>query len=232
MTPAHLANLAIHVAAGTAGLAIGFTMLAKAKGTPTHRRLGRIFCFFTLLVCCSAAAGLVLFRFLPLFAVLTVLVLYQLVGGWRSVYTQDRGPSALDAGWTLLAVAFSIFLVPVVLRQPGSANIVVYSSLGALASIILYDTIRWLFPRRWYRTLWRYEHAYKLIASIFAMLSAFVGNVVRVGQPWSQIAPSAIGLMIIFYFFYRLRLEDKTRRAMTDASPVDSFGPKPLHETA
>jgi hypothetical protein len=28
-------------------------------------------------------------------------------------------------------------------------------------------------------------------------LSAFVGNVVRWGQPWSQIAPSVLGVLVI-----------------------------------
>lgn len=204
MSAAHLANLAIHIAAGTIALAIGFSMLAKAKGTATHRRWGRIFCYFTIVVCCSAAVGTTFFRFIPIFAVLSVLVPYQLVGGWRSAYTRDRGPSGIDAIWTLLALAFAIALTPVLLSHPTGAPIVVYSSLGALATIILYDATRWLFPRRWYRVLWKYEHSYKLIASIFAMLSALVGNVVRVGQPWSQIAPSAIGILVIFYFFFQL----------------------------
>ena len=174
MSSAHLTNLAVHVAAGTIALAIGFFMLAKEKGTTKHRRLGRIFCYSTLMVCFSAAIGTVFFRFIPLFAVLTVLVLYQLVSGWRSVYTQELGPAAIDGAWTIVAVMLSGALVPVLFAAPDGANIVVYSSLGALASILLYDTLRWLFPRRWFRALWRYEHSYKLISSIFAMLSALI----------------------------------------------------------
>ncbi len=215
MSPLHFANIATHVAAGAIGLGIGFVMLAKPKGTLAHRRLGRRFAYATLVVCGSATTGLIFFRFIPVFAVLTVLVLYQLVGGWRSAYTQERGPAGIDALWTLLAAVSSVALVPHVLGASTGPDIVVRSSLGALATILAYDAIRWTFPRRWYRTLWRYEHAYKLIASIFAMLSAFVGNVVRVGQPWSQIAPSAVGIMVILYFFHRLYREDKARRLMT-----------------
>ena len=215
MSPLHFANIAVHVAAGTIGLGIGFTTLAKTKGTSAHRRLGRLFCYATLVVCGSATVGLIFFRFIPVFAVLTVLVLYQLVSGWRSVYTQDRGPSGIDAVWTLLAALCSAALVPVVLGA--GSDIVVRSSLGGLAAILAYDTVRWAFPRHWYRALWRYEHGYKLIASIFAMLSAFVGNVVRIGQPWSQIAPSAIGIMVILYFFYRIYREDKAKHLLARA---------------
>lgn len=217
MPPAHLVNLGIHVAAGTVALAIGLTMLAKAKGTPSHRRMGRIFCYFTLVVCCSAIVGTIFFRFVPISAVLSVLVPYQLIGGWRSAYTRDRGPSKVDAICTLIATAFTIALLPTVLEYPSQAPIVVHSSLGALATILFYDAIRWLFPCQWYRMLWKYEHGYKLIASIFAMLSAFVGNVVRIGQPWSQIAPSAVGVLVILYFFWRLYRQDRSRRALTEA---------------
>ncbi|MEO7068227.1 MAG: hypothetical protein ABI114_15045 [Rhodanobacter sp.] len=209
MTPAHLANLGVHIAAGTIALAIGFTMLANAKGTLSHRRMGRIFCYFTLLVCCSAAIGTVFFRFVPIFAVLSILVPYQLIGAWRSACTRAQGPAGVDAAWTVLALAVSIALTPAVLRHSTVAPIVVYSSLGALATLLFYDAIRWLFPRRWYRVLWKYEHAYKMIASIFGMLSALVGNVIRVGQPWSQILPSVAGVLVVIYIFCKLYRQDK-----------------------
>ncbi|MEP7186932.1 MAG: hypothetical protein ABI767_13960 [Rhodanobacter sp.] len=204
MSAAHLINLGIHVATGTVALAIGFTMLAKTKGTAWHRRMGRVFCYVTLVVSGSAIVGAIFFRFVPIFAVLSILVPYQLIGGWRSVYTKDRGPALIDAAWTLVALGLSLVLIPILLAHPTKAPIVVYSSLGALAAMLTYDTIRWLFPRRWYRLLWKYEHGYKVIASIFAMLSALVGNLVRMGQPWSQIAPSALGVVVILYFFVKI----------------------------
>lgn len=64
---------------------------------------------------------------------------------------------------------------------------------------------RWCLPRRWFASIWPYDHAYKLTASLFGLLSAFVGNVVRIGQPWSQIAPSAIGLLTILFVFVQMR---------------------------
>jgi uncharacterized membrane protein len=213
MSPTHLANLIIHVAAGSVALAIGFFLLASRKGTARHRRWGRNFCYFALLVCISAAAGTIFFRFIPVFAVLTVLVPYQLISGWRSIYTQALGPSMTDAALTLVALIFSIALIPILLASATGKTIVVYSTLGGLAAILLYDSVRWLFPRQWFRTLWRYEHSYKLISSLFAMLSALVGNVVRVGQPWSQIAPSAVGMLAVLFFFYRIHRQDSDRLA-------------------
>jgi hypothetical protein len=213
MTPAHLANLAIHVGAGTAGLALGFLILAQPKGTARHRRLGRWFCIATLVVSCSALAGLVLFRFVPLFAILTVLVPYQLVAGWHAARTRENGPDALDAAWTLFAAVATLLLLPALAGPAGATPVVVHASLAGLALLLAYDTVRWLFPRRWFARLWRYEHAYKLISSIFGMLSALVGNVVRAWQPWSQLLPSLAGAVVILYFMYRLLRQDMARRA-------------------
>lgn len=216
MTPAHLANLAIHVGAGSAGLALGFAILAQRKGTARHRRLGRWFCLATLVVSCSAIAGLALFRFVPLFAVLSVLVPYQLVGGWHAARTRDRGPDALDAAWTLLAFIATLSLLPALADATGAgagaAPAVVRASLGGLALLLAYDTVRWAFPRRWHAWLWRYEHAYKLVSSLFGMLSALAGNVVRAWQPWSQLLPSVAGAAVIVYVLCRLYLEDRGRR--------------------
>ncbi len=205
MSPPHIANIAVHVGAGTLALLVGFALLAMRKGTPMHRRWGKVFCGLALVVSLSAAIGTVFFRFIPVFAVLTVLVPYQLVSGWRSIYTRGNGPSRFDAVWTLAALALAVALMPSLLTPSAHAGIVAYASLGALFTLLAYDTARWCFPRRWFATLWPYDHAYKLIASLFGMLSAFVGNVVRVGQPWSQIAPSAIGLLAILFVFVQMR---------------------------
>ena len=103
--------------------------------------------------------------------------------------------------WTLSAAAALVWLMPRMISVAGDSPTVVYASLGGIVFILAYDAVRWTFPRRWFEELWRYEHSYKLVSSLFAMLSAFVGNVVRVGQPWSQLLPSAIGTAVIVYFF-------------------------------
>jgi hypothetical protein len=80
--------------------------------------------------------------------------------------------------------------------QDGQAP-VVRSTLAALAMLMAYDAARWLFPRRWHAALWRYEHIYKLLASLFGMLSAAAGNLLPAAQPWSQLLPSVLGLIAI-----------------------------------
>ena len=201
----HLLNLAMHIGAGIAAMGLGFLMLASAKGTSVHGRRGRLFVALTFLVCATGVIGNVFFRFIPLFAVLTVLVAYQLASGWHVIHTRASGPNWVDAVLALCAGGWALYLIPLLLAggMGASAASVIYSSLGALFVLLAYDVARWCFPKRWHAALWRYEHIYKLISALFAMLSAATGNLIRVGQPWSQLLPSILGAVAILWFFGR-----------------------------
>lgn len=214
MSPPHLINLVLHIGAGIAAISLGFLILATAKATRTHRKQGRLFVALTVVVCATGATGNVFFRFTPLFAVLTVLVAYQLLSGWHIIYTRASGPNRIDALLSLCAASWTIFLIPLLLSASGNRNggpTVIFSSLAALVFLLAYDTARWCFPRRWHAALWRYEHIFKLVNSLFAMLSAATGNLVRFGQPWTQLAPSVISIAAIVWFIWRdLRARRRT----------------------
>jgi uncharacterized membrane protein len=203
---AHGLNLGVHVGAGVAGIGLGFSQLARRKGDARHARLGRWFLAAALVVTGSATIGLIFFRFLPMFAVLTVLATYVAVGGWRVARTRAGGPQFIDLCWTLAGCVTAAALVPVLINAPHSGDsqpVVVWSTLGGLGTVLAYDLLRWTFPRRWFERLWLPEHIYKVNSALFGMLSAFVGNVVRWGQPWSQIAPSVLGVLVILYWWWR-----------------------------
>jgi uncharacterized membrane protein len=206
MTTLHLLNIGVHILAGSAAIVLGLYLLGKPKDAILHRKRGRVFVLLTAVVCLSAAIGNAVFRFMPLFAVLTVLVSYQLLSGWHVIYTRTKGPDALDAGLLLGAVLLSAVLVRRLFldgAMAGASASVMWSTLAALAMLLAYDAARWLFPRRWHATLWRYEHIYKILGCLFGMLSAAVGNTVRVGQPWPQLAPSVIGLIAVVWCMLR-----------------------------
>lgn len=202
-TPLHLLNVLLHVGAGLAAMALGLYILWQPKGSSRHRRAGGVFAALTLVVCISAAAGLAAFRFMPLFAVLTLMVSYQLLSGWHVVHTKQAGPDAVDGVLLLAGLLLAAWLLPHVLG--GAAHVVVHATLASLLALMGYDSARWCFPRHWHATLWRYEHVYKMVASLFAMLSAAVGNTIRGGQPWSQLAPSLAGLLVIGWLWRRLQ---------------------------
>jgi hypothetical protein len=201
----HLLNLALHVGAGIAAMGLGLFMLGAAKGTARHRQRGRVFVGLTGVVCATAIIGNLWFRFIPVFAVLTLLVSYQLASGWHVIATRAAGPNWRDLLLLCGGVGGALALVPVLLGAsvPGTTGSVVYASLGALAVLLVYDAARWGFPRRWHASLWRYEHIYKIISALFAMLSAASGNLIKVGQPWSQLLPSVAGALAIAWFCWQ-----------------------------
>lgn len=220
----HLLNLALHIGAGIAAMGIGFLILAAAKGTLAHRARGRLFVALTSAVCVSGAIGTVLFRFVPLFAVLTVLVSYQLASGWHVVFTRESGPNRVDALLALCAGGWALYLIPVLLSSgmDASAATVIYSTLGALFVLLAYDLARWCFPKRWHAALWRYEHIYKLVSALFGMLSAATGNLVKAGQPWSQLLPSVMGAIVIVWLFKRT-----ARQSPAPPMPLHAYAPQP-----
>ncbi|OYU46634.1 MAG: hypothetical protein CFE44_01125 [Burkholderiales bacterium PBB4] len=197
-------NVLVHVTAGALGLLLGIALLYLPKGTPRHRQLGKVFGGVAGVVCLSAWVGTIFFRFVPVFATLSLLVTYLVLGGWRVVYTQERGPAVWDAVLTAAAMAGTAILVPVLTKADtgqGSSAPVVFATLGAVAVIILFDIAKWYFPRRWHAKLWRYEHMYKLVSALSGMASAAVGNVFHTVS--AQLLPSAIGTGVIALLFWR-----------------------------
>ncbi len=200
----HLINIAIHVFAGAIGIVIGLYLLIAAKATPRHRIVGRVFVGFASVVCITAIVGSALFRFIPLFAVLSLLVPYVLLSGWHVIYTQKSGPNWLDAILLLAGIAGAVALVPILAtadKLPGSAAPVVYSTLAALALVMVYDLARWCFPGHWHAGTWRFEHIYKILSALFGMMSAAVGNIFH--TTWAQLVPSAVGIVIVIWFMAR-----------------------------
>ncbi len=176
----------------------------QGKGTALHVKLGRIFLGFAAVVCTSALVGTIFFRFIPLFAVLTVLVSYLVLGGWRVIYTKERGPAMWDAALTACALLATAVLLPILLKADlgqGSSAPVIFSTLGAVVVVIAYDSAKWFFPKGWHAHLWRFEHIYKVLSALFGMASAAIGNIFHTTV--AQLLPSLIGTTVIAWFFWR-----------------------------
>jgi uncharacterized membrane protein len=203
----HSTNLIVHIGVGAVAMLVGFAVLARAKGTAWHRRAGRTYARFAIVVSVTGGIGVLAFRFLPLFATLSVLTGYQLASGWRDARRKADGPTAADAAGTLLAAGLAVAILPTLNDGPlagSSRPMVVYSTLGALGLLLTYDLARFSFPRAWHARLWVYSHVYKSVFSLFGMVSALVGNVVRFGQPWSQLLPSVVGTLVLVWFIVRI----------------------------
>ena len=202
----HTANVAVHVVFGTLALALGVIQLARRKGDWRHRRYGRAFLTALWVTVGTAAAGIIVFRFRAFLGVITLLAAYQGFSGLRALRIRSTGPSALDAvgAFSALgaAVVFVLYLRSVELPwAPG----VIYSTLGALVTVALYDLSRFAFPKQWFSTLWLYEHLVKMIGAFNASLSAFAGTVLSAWQPYSQLVPSMLCRVVMIGFLLHIR---------------------------
>jgi len=205
-------NIVLHVLCGTAALVLGLVRLFSAKGGGRHRRVGLLFAYLVWAVVATAAIGLVLFEFRAFLAVLTLLVAYWTYSGVRAARGRGRGPQLQDGVASvvgLAAVALFCYWLPSV-RVPWVPSII-YSTLGTLTLVALYDLGRFAFPPGWHDRLWQYEHMVKMIGAHAAIVAAFSGTALSGLQPYSQILPSVVwtALQIGFVMHHR----DQTRRA-------------------
>lgn len=205
----HITNIVLHVVIGTFGIFIGLWMMLRPKGNRLHRKRGRWFFIAIGGVVATATIGLIFFRYMPVFAVLTIVIGYQTWSGVRAIKNKRYGPQWLDAIVTVFATllltvaAYTLFNAPQ--DQVGAPSLALkFAALCGGVLLLTYDILRWIFPRHWHATLWQYEHTYKMIASVSGLVSAVTGNVIRIGQPWSQLLPILFFTIVIAFEFWRI----------------------------
>lgn len=202
----HSTNISVHVAAGTIALLLGIIALSSRKGKSSHIKSGKWFLMFLTIVIFTALLGVFVFRRNSFLLVITLLSAYQGFSGYRTIQAKNNKPKPADilmATITLLSAFYFMYYI----KQIGFfwSPVVIYSTLGALFIVIAYDFLRYLIPVSKYRKLWFYEHIYKMIGAFTALLAAFTGTVFESYQPYSQILPSVLGVILqigfsIYYF--------------------------------
>lgn len=203
----HSVNVFVHAALGVVALVAGAIPLVARKGSATHKKYGRFFLAVFSGVITTAFIGSLFFRVRPFLIVITLLSFYAAFSGTRVLRTRSRGPGTIDFIVSLLVFAPASWCL-IRLRSAHVAwdSTVIYSTLGAVYLVVVYDMMRFVLPNTDFDGLWMYEHAYKIVSAYSALLSAFAGTVLPFYQPLSQLAPSACGLGIIFYQWYRLHV--------------------------
>jgi hypothetical protein len=200
-----LLNLILHVSAGGLALVFGALNIVNGKGGRQHDKLGKWFLRCIAVVVVTAAIGVLVFEFKAFLAVLTLLVAYQATSGYRVLKTKGSGPARIDlilsVAGIISAIVFIIYLRSITFPW---SPVIIYSTLVWLMLLSAYDLARIGFPKTWFGKLWLYEHSFKMISSFGAIISAFLGNVVRVGQPYTQILPSVVTFWIAIYFLIAL----------------------------
>jgi uncharacterized membrane protein len=182
----------------------GAVILATAKGTPAHRKWGRAFALLALV-----AIGSGLIRYASTSSIISLLVIYLLLSGWRLIYTRDAGPNRKDLALLICAVPLTLLFVPVVLSDLGDNELLVpwlfYGAFTGMCAVLAYDMARWFFPRRWHVVFWRREHIAKMILALSGMISAVVFSMPLFHLPWVLVTVWLCALAAIFWFAGRAR---------------------------
>ena len=202
----HTVNIIVHVVFGTLALVLGVIQLVTKKGGASHRARGRWFLGSVWIVVGTATTGLVLFRSRADLVAVTLLTAYWAYSGLRALRTRHVGPVAQDALVSVCALVASVLLVLYLqtVRVPW-APAVVYSTLGTLVLVSLYDLARFGFPTRWFETLWLYEHLVKMIGTHSSVVAAFAGTLLWAWQPYSQLVPSVLWVAVMIGYVVRIR---------------------------
>ena len=199
----HTSNILLHIITGSIALVLGTIALLSTKGGRVHNTSGKYFLRFISIVIFTGLIGVFVFGRNTFLLVITVLSGYVSFSGYRILLLKSNTPKKIDvfvAIISLLTLAYFLYYF----KSIGMiwSPIIIYSTVGALLFIIIYDFARYLIPRNTYRKhrIWIYEHIYKMTSAFSAILAAFVGTVFEEYQPHSQYLPSALGMLIIFGF--------------------------------
>lgn len=200
-TSLHSVNIAVHVISGSLALVIGFLMVLKAKATSLHRKLGYLFMCCMTVVVTTGIFGVIIFKRNLFLLLITVLAGYTSYSGFRILKEKSNRFYVKD----LIAMFLALMTALVFMYYLKSVGfywnpVVIYSGVGYLLLVIIYDSFRYCIPKSAYGQLWRYEHSSKMISALGALLSAFIGTTLPDHKPYSQILPSLFMTLVMVFF--------------------------------
>ena len=199
----HEANILIHVISGTTALILGLIALLSVKGGKVHNTSGKWFLFFMTIVILSGLIGVFVFGRNTFLLIITILSGYVAFSGFRTIKFKTNVPNLFDITVALISLVALVYFL-YYFKSIGMiwSPVIIYSTVGALLFVIIYDFVRYLIPAKLYKKyrIWLYEHIYKMISAFSALLSAFTGTVLEEYQPYSQFLPSILCLSIALGF--------------------------------
>ncbi len=216
METLHTSNIVLHVLTGTVALVLGLIALVSVKGGSVHNRYGIYFLASVSIVIVTGLIGVFVFGQNAFLLVITVLTGYVSFSGYRVLKFKSNAPRTLDiivAMVSLSVLAYFLYFF----KSIGMiwSPIIIYSTVGAMFLVVLYDIFRYLIPREVYteRRIWLYEHIYKMTSAFSGLLSAFAGTVLKQYQPHSQYLPSVLGMVIIAAFMLYIYKDGQKKAA-------------------
>ncbi|SDT06890.1 hypothetical protein SAMN05216490_2416 [Mucilaginibacter mallensis] len=197
----HKINIAIHVAAGSLALVVGLIAIIASKGRKLHRLTGRLFLILMTIVILTGLIGVFVFGRNTFLLVITVMSGYLAFSGYRVIKAKSNVPKFTDIFVCLISLVSVLYFL-YYFKSIGMiwSPVIIYSTVGYLLLMIVYDLGRYFIPTNIYGNLWISEHILKMVSAFTGLLSAFSGTVFPQYQPYSQFTPSILGTLVAICF--------------------------------
>ena len=219
MEALHQSNIITHVLTGSIALLLGLVALLTIKGGKVHNKSGRYFLMLISVVIFTGLMGVFVFGRNTFLLVITILSGYLAFSGFRILKLKANVPKVVDIAMAIISlVVLAYFLY--YFKSIGMiwSPIIIYSTVGALVLIVVYDLVRYFIPKKHYqrKRVWLYEHIYKMTNAFGALLAAFSGTVLDAYQPHSQYLPSVLIIItcvgfMVYVSKYELKIITKER---------------------
>ncbi len=205
-TPAHIANIAVHVVAGITVIVCGMVAVSSVKGGRLHVTAGQIFVFAYMALAFTAVLGVVVFEFRSFLAIATVASSYDVFAGYRALRLRGRRPQAVDLVLSVVALLAPLAFIFAfrALHRPWSPALT-WSVLGGLMGLAAYDLLRAVLPNSWLRRVWLQEHLYKMMGAFIAAAATGAATIFPRWAPWSALVPVIAGEALAVYFLFAYR---------------------------
>jgi hypothetical protein len=215
----HSANIIIHIIAGSAALILGFIILFKPKGTLWHKKAGKIFTCFLILIVITGILGVIVFKRNLFLLVITILAGYNTYSGFRIVRQKSNKFYWPDIFVMIVSVTITLYFL-YYLKSIGFYwnPVVISSTVGYLFMVITYDLFRYFIPKSKYGNLWIYEHIAKMMSALGGLFSAFIGTILPNYKPYSQILPSLLMTLLTIFFVIKIILNNRKKLKTKDES--------------
>ena len=212
-TPAHIANILIHILAGVLAIACGTIAIVSMKGGRVHVKVGKFFVYAYVALVITAVIGVAVFEFRSFLKVAIIASSYDVFAGYRALQLRGRRPQPIDIILSVIALLAPVAFILAIraLHKPWSP-VLTWSVLGGLMALATYDLSRVALPQSWLRRVWLKEHLYKMLAAYIAAVATAGATIFPRLAPWSALVPVIAGELLTLYFLFAWRLPTVRRR--------------------
>ena len=197
--------ISIHVVLGSLAFIVGGVTLLAKKGSRLHKRMGKVF-FWTMAISALFTLIVSLMPYHISFSMLqiSVMTLYFLVGGMRSIALKQSNPALLiDKALAYAVMSISLIILSRWVLLYGNSHPLLIVFTGVAVAFGVVDL--WAFTKPMYvKKHWLILHLSKMVAEYTTAVTGFFVAQDILGGYFNWFTPTVICLIYIFFWAIKL----------------------------